>query len=271
MRMQLNDLPDSGNPSSQPFATGTHHSQPVANVRVPSNYLTVATARLRYVAAGFPRTEKAIQNYCKNGTLTKFDDTGPNGKPKFFIDPASIERHLEQLVQLHHIDDQRGEQSRTNIQPDANRSNQSPPVANGSERSLPENRSSADANGSEELRTVANVREAPRTEKASDTPAAADSTIAIFEHPYVQRLQKQLSRTEDDLTSVRRELSAQHALTQQLLVDARKDFVQLTTQSQIGQSRVLSDFMLRIKNRFTGDEPATDRNLDDSGEVNPLG
>ena len=143
-------------------------------------------------------------------------------------------------------------------------------MANGGERSLSENRSSADANGSEELRTVANVRVASRTEKASDTPAA-DSTIAIFEHPYVQRLEKQLSRAEDDLTSVRRELSTQHALTQQLLVDARKDFVQLTTQSQIGQSRVLSDFMLRIKNRFTGDEPETGRNLEDSGEVNPLG
>ena len=87
----------------------------------------------------------------------------------------------------------------------------------------------------------------------------------------MQRLEKQLSRAEDDLTSVRRELSTQHALTQQLLVDARKDFVQLTTQSQIGQSRVLSDFMLRIKNRFTGDEPETGRNLEDSGEVNPLG
>ena len=106
-----------------------------------------------------------------------------------------------------------------------------------------------------------------------DTPPAVaptDSLTSIFEHSYVQRLEKQLSRTEDDLSNVRRELSTQHALTQQLLVDARKDFVQLTTQSQIGQSRVLSDFMLRIKNRFAGDQPLADDAPDDSGEVSPL-
>ena len=86
---------------SIPVPTGAHRT--IENPRAPSHFVAVATARERYSSAGFPRTEKAIRSYCHDGSLKFVTERGPNGHPKFWIDPLTIDEHHKELSQLYPV------------------------------------------------------------------------------------------------------------------------------------------------------------------------
>ncbi|RNJ50939.1 hypothetical protein [Methylocystis hirsuta] len=62
------------------------------------------TARL-FAEAGLPRNSRSLQRYCAAGRLDCIKEETATGLT-FFVDPASVERAITQLAQLHGITDE---------------------------------------------------------------------------------------------------------------------------------------------------------------------
>ena len=82
------------------------------------------------------------------------------------------------------------------------------------------------------------------TEHDQSRPSATSNDI--FEHPYVQRLEKQIERLED-------RYEAQVRRTEEIQLRAQDKLVELQRMTTIGQSKTLADFMLQAKNWIVGD------------------
>jgi hypothetical protein len=87
--------------------------RPVANGDEKAYTLTVEEAAALYKQAGFSRTLRAIQKYCKRGHLDWLREETTYGE-RYRITPASVATHIEQLKQL------REANGRDHPRPDAN-------------------------------------------------------------------------------------------------------------------------------------------------------
>lgn len=187
--------------------------EPINISKVPTaHFITVRQAKDRYDLAGVGRTEKAIQQYCKNGTLTKTDELGPNGKTKFFIDPKSVDDHIAQLKQLHSIrnNDYESEAFATGSEP-------SQPVANTDATSQP----------------VANKIAVPNVESADPAPVKPSQPVATGSEPsqpvakesddlitkYVEQLQLRIDEKDELIKVLRTQLDTKD--TQLVQLNAR--------------------------------------------------
>jgi hypothetical protein len=83
----------------------TSRDQPghVATGRDTVYALTIEDAAALYERAGHPRTPRSIQRYCASGHLDAIKETTMLGD-KYFIDPASVARHIAQIEELIALD-----------------------------------------------------------------------------------------------------------------------------------------------------------------------
>jgi hypothetical protein len=65
--------------------------------------LSIDDALTLYVRAGHPRTARSIQRYCASGHLDAIKESTTLGD-KYFIDPASVARHIAQIEELIALD-----------------------------------------------------------------------------------------------------------------------------------------------------------------------
>ena len=62
--------------------------------------LTIKDAGALYKQAGFPRTPRTIQRYCKGGHLVSRDADTRFGKEQYLIPPASVAIHIAYLKEV---------------------------------------------------------------------------------------------------------------------------------------------------------------------------
>lgn len=65
--------------------------------------ITIEDAAELYVRAGHPRTLRSIQRYASSGHLDSMKVATALGD-KYFIDPASVARHLSQIEEMSRLD-----------------------------------------------------------------------------------------------------------------------------------------------------------------------
>jgi hypothetical protein len=87
--------------------------RPDASIDEHNFFLSVEEASDRYAAAGFPRTIRAIQKYCKRGDLECQKVETTYGE-RYLITPASLDRHIAMIVERSHAN------VREQPRPDAN-------------------------------------------------------------------------------------------------------------------------------------------------------
>jgi hypothetical protein len=170
--------------------------------------LTIDAAADRYAAAGFPRPARRLQKYCARGDLECRKVETSSGE-RYIITPESVDRHIAYIKET---SDAAG---RAPARPDeAGRTSEV-------KRNLITNEDAA--------------------EPVQPRPVAASTDLAIFEHPYVQRLEREV----DDLKS---KYEKQVRRTEDILEDANKRLVEMAQAGQIAGSKTLAEYLLAAKN-----------------------
>lgn len=80
-------------------ATSPDLSRPAATTSDSDYSLSIDDALARYEEAGVPRTPRSVQRYCAKGDLDCHRVETPFGE-KFFITPASIDRHIGYIKEV---------------------------------------------------------------------------------------------------------------------------------------------------------------------------
>lgn len=197
-------------------------------------------------AAQMPRTLRTLQRYSASGRLDALKIETPTGDA-YIVDPQSVERAIGELKMVYAD------------RPTATSRDVSAPVA--AEKEPP----SLD----DQPRPVATERDvSPEPQRA--IPRATDHDLSrhgatshdIFEHPYVQRLERQIERLEE-------RYEAQVRRTEEIQLRAQDKLVELQRMTTIGQSKTLADFMLQAKNWIVGEtddlKPENERGVDNRG------
>jgi len=171
--------------------------------------LTIDEALERYARAGLPRTPRSIQRYCAKGHLDCRRVETPFGE-KYLISPASIDKHIAYIEEVRPVATSRDEPRHA-----------ATPVA------LKESHD-----------------EQPK-EPASSTdlsrPVATTNDMAIFEHPYVKRL-------EAEVDEFKSKYEKQIRRTEDILEDANKRLVEMAQAGQIAGSKTLAEYLIAAKN-----------------------
>jgi hypothetical protein len=171
--------------------------------------LSIDEALELYARAGLPRTPRSLQRYCAKDHLDCRRMETPFGE-KYMISPASVAKHIAYI---------------------------------------------------EEVRPVATSRDEPRHAAATVAPAeshddqpkesatttdlsrqlATSSDMAIFEHPYVKRL-------EAEVDEFKSKYEQQVRRTEDILEDANKRLVEMAQAGQIAGSKTLAEYLIAAKN-----------------------
>jgi hypothetical protein len=155
--------------------------------------LTIDEALEQYARAGLPRTPRSLQRYCAKGHLDCRRMETPFGE-KYMISPASVAKHIAYIEEVR-------------------------PVATGRDESRHAATSVAPPQSHENKPS-----EPMETSDLSRHVATTD--LAIFEHPYVKRLEAEV----DDLKS---KYEKQVRRTEDILEDANKRLVEMAQAGQI--------------------------------------
>jgi hypothetical protein len=195
--------------------------------------MTVRELEARIAAAGVLISHRQILRHCEGGTFDAKKLPATNNIKEWFIAPASVEKGIADIKTLQ---EQRARR-------DASRRVTSD--TNGLERGL--NKDTA-TSGHDTPRPDMSQKETQHDGGASQSAVtrhvATDFDILI-EHPYVKRLEREVDEYKT-------ELKEQRQRTEQLLIDARKDFVTLAQNSQVAQSQTLADFFLKAREWMLG-------------------
>jgi hypothetical protein len=138
-------------------------SRPVATSPDSDFTLTIDEALELYARAGLPRTPRSIQRYCAKGHLDCRRMETPFGE-KYMISPVSVAKHIAYIEEVR-------------------------PVATSRDESRHAATSVAPAQSHDEQ------PEEPTATGDVSRPVATTPDLAIFEHPYVKRLESEV----DDL------------------------------------------------------------------------
>ena len=225
----------------------------------PDQYtLTVKEALIIYQRAGHPRTERSVQRYCTKGHLVCLSQETTSGE-RLLITPASIERHIAQIIELASATsrdlprqvaaaggyleplkhEQPGALSTTPTLTDISRL-----VATGRDRPPVVAEENIDSSLPHMPNGIATGRDLSR----QDAPASAATLsptrfadLAIYDHPYVKKLEDKIDRLET-------RYEAQVRRTEEIQIQSQERLVELQRMTTIGQSKTLADFMLEAKN-----------------------
>jgi hypothetical protein len=176
--------------------------RPFANGSEHEYSLTVEAAADRYAAAGHSRTIRAIQKYCAREDLVCQRIETPFGS-RFMITPASVARHIQQIEERTQANGHGQPRPDASVRP------------NEVQAPVPESQ-------------AASVREQPG-------PFAND--IDIFEHPYVKRLEAEVSEFKG-------KYERQVHRTEEVLEGANKRLVELQQANAIAQSETLAKYLI---------------------------
>jgi hypothetical protein len=158
-----------------------------------------------YAAAGFARPIRRIQKYCARGDLECRKVETISGE-KYLITPISVERHIALIAQT------QGASGRDQARPD-----------------VP---------GRDEEQSHEIVSTEPAPPDAPARPAApAASDLAIFDHPYVKRLEREVEEFKG-------KFEGQVRRTEQVLETANRNLIELAQANAIAQSETLAKYML---------------------------
>jgi len=179
--------------------------RPTAPLDESAYTVSIELAADRYASAGLPRPIRRLQKYCARGDLECRKVETPSGE-KYLITPESIDRHIAY------------------IQETSGRAQARPSAAG----RLP------DQSQETELQK-------DTSDHAQARPSAPSTdTLAIFEHPYVKRLEKEIDEYKGKYErQVRR--------TEQVLEDANARLIELQQANAIGSSEILAKYMLQAK------------------------
>ena len=182
-------------------------SRPVATTPDTDFTLTIEEAVERYARAGLPRTPRSIQRYCAKGHLdcrrieTQFGE-------KYLISPASVDKHIAYIEEVR-------------------------PVATGRDEPRHAATTVAPADSHEEQPN-------DPTATADMSRHVATTDLAIFEHPYVKRLEAEVDEFKSKYENqVRR--------TEDILEDANKRLVEMAQAGQIAGSKTLAEYLIAAK------------------------
>jgi hypothetical protein len=171
--------------------------------------LTIDEALELYARAGLPRTPRSIQRYCAKGHLDCRRMETPFGE-KYMISPASVSKHIAYIEEVR-------------------------PVATSRDESRHAATTVAPAESRDE-----HPKE-PATTPDLSRQVATGSDIAIFEHPYVKRL-------EDEVDEFKSKYEKQVRRTEDILEDANKRLVEMAQAGQIAGSKTLAEYLIAAKN-----------------------
>jgi hypothetical protein len=182
--------------------------RPAAPLDESAYTLTIDAAADRYAAAGFPRPARRLQKYCARGDLECRKVETSSGE-RYIITPESVDRHIAYIKETSDA---------------AGRAPARP----------------AEAGRASEVKQNLITNE-DAAEPVQPRPAAASTDLSIFEHPYVQRLEREV----DDLKS---KYEMQVRRTEDILEDANKRLVEMAQAGQIAGSKTLAEYLLAAKN-----------------------
>jgi hypothetical protein len=171
--------------------------------------LTIEEAVERYARAGLPRTPRSIQRYCAKGHLECRRIETAFGE-KYLIAPASVDKHIAYIEEVR-------------------------PVATGRD----EPRHAATTVAPEESHDEQPKK--PATTADLSRHVATTSDMAIFEHPYVKRL-------EAEVDEFKSKYEKQVRRTEDILEDANKRLVEMAQAGQIAGSKTLAEYLIAAKN-----------------------
>jgi hypothetical protein len=183
-------------------------ARPAAPLDESSYTLTIDDAADRYATAGFPRPIRRLQKYCARGDLECRKIETSFGE-RYLITPESVDRHIAYIAET------------------ADAAGRAPA------------RPDAPGRPSEQRHEIAVEEDAP--EPAQPRPAASASDLAIFEHPYVRRL-------EAEVDEFKSKYEKQIRRTEDILEDANKRLVEMAQAGQIAGSKTLAEYLLAAKN-----------------------
>jgi hypothetical protein len=166
---------------------------------------------LRYEHAGHPRTDRSIQRYCAKGHLDCRRIETPFGE-KYLITPTSVAKHIAYIEEVRPVATGRDEtrQVATDVAAEEKHDNQTTPPT------------------------------PPATTADVSRQVATTSDMAIFEHPYVKRL-------EAEVDEFKSKYEKQVRRTEDILEDANKRLVEMAQAGQIAGSKTLAEYLIAAK------------------------
>ncbi len=186
-------------------------ARPAAPLDESSYTVSIEEAADRYASAGLPRPIRRLQKYCARGDLECRKVETPSGE-KYLITPESIERHIA------YVEETSGRALAR-------------PAASG--------RTSGKSQDSAERRDASDHAQ-PRL------GAPSPDALAIFEHPYVKRLEREVDEYKG-------KYERQVKRTEQVLEDANVRLIELQQANAIGSSEILAKYMLQAKGAAAGE------------------
>ena len=195
--------------------------------------MTVRQLETLIAAAGVLISHRQILRHCEGGTFDAKKLPATNNIKEWFIAPASVEKGIADIKTLQ---EQRARRDASRRVTSDNE---------GLEKGL--NRD-ADTSGHDTTRPDVSQKEnqdGGGTSRSDVTRHVATDFDMLIEHPYVKRLEREVDEYKT-------ELKEQRQRTEQLLIDARKDFVTLAQNSQVAQSQTLADFFLKAREWMLG-------------------
>lgn len=196
--------------------------------------MTVRELEARIAAAGVLISHRQILRHCEGGTFDAKKLPATNNIKEWFIAPASVEKGIADIKTLQEQRARRDASRRVTSDTD------------GLEKGLNKD---TDTSGHDTPRPDMSQREKTQDDRGTSRSDVTRHVVTDFdmliEHPYVKRLEREVDEYKT-------ELKEQRQRTEQLLIDARKDFVTLAQNSQVAQSQTLADFFLKAREWMLG-------------------
>ena len=254
--------------ASMPDTSG--HDQPQHDER---HTIPLRELEVRLAAEGVLMSRRQITRHCEGGTFDAKKLPAVNNVMEWFVAPASIDKGIADIKTLQELRARR-DASRPDMsgrlavdrtlhdrhaapghvaprldvttapgpqhEPDATRHDALRPDATDHDALEAISIDGADTAGHGETR--------PDHVDPSDAAAKAahrDTSLNIFEHPYVLRLEDRIDRLEA-------KYEAQVRRTEEIQIKSQERLVELQRMTAVGQSQTLADFMLKAKDWMLG-------------------
>jgi|ERR1700677_4251772 len=218
--------------------------------------LTIKDAGALYKQAGFPRTPRTIQRYCKGGHLVSRDADTRFGKEQYLITPASVATHIAYLKEVNPAPTGRDTSRQDAI--DVGAQNKDDDRRHGAETEPDLSRPVA----TEIVEETKDKKERQPEATEHDVSRHVASDLDIFEHPYVKRLENEVERWQGKFEDqVRR--------TQQVLETSNRNLLDLQKATTVANSQTLADFLLKAGGRFLKSSFSSGEGEQDTSEATP--
>ena len=194
--------------------------------------LTVREVEALLAIAGVQRSHRHVLRLCQSGMLDAVKVPGGPSGEEWYVSPASVPKAIGDLKQ---IDAQR-----------ARRSTTQPATSHHDAADISETNDHDTAGHGATQRDASDTKDKDERE-VTDPAAARHGTAdhAIYEHPYVKRLEATVEKLEA-------KYDAQVRRTEEIQLNGAKQLLELQRMTAVGQSQTLADFMLKAKDWVLG-------------------